>query len=167
MLEILSAFSVHQIIVYTIMLALAIKGGVDFFGWVKDKYESKFNKDYKAKKGEEMLEEHYDKCKLQHLESVARYEGLNKKIDDLTENINQKVGNIEAQIAQLVDSDRNDIKSWIVEKHHELMKKAWVDDFTMDTIEKRFADYLAEDGNSYVEGLVNELRALPHIPPED
>jgi hypothetical protein len=47
------------------------------------------------------------------------------------------------------------------------MKKAWVDDFTMDTIEKRFADYLAEDGNSYVEGLVNELRALPHIPPED
>lgn len=167
MLDLLAAFSVHQIIVYTIMLALAIKSGVDFFGWVKDKYQAKFNKDYKAKKDTEILFEYYDKCREQHQESMQCYKELNKKLDDLTENINQKVGNFEAQVSQLVDSDRNDIKSWIVEKHHELIKKTWVDDFTMDTIEKRFADYVAEGGNSYVEGLMKELRALPHIPPKN
>ena len=167
MLEILSAFSVHQIIVYTIMLALASKGGVDFFDWVKEKYQAKFNKDYNKKKDEETLHEYYEKCINQHDESIKCYNALNDKIDEFAENINQKVGNVEDQVAQLVDSDRNDIKSWIVEKHHELIKKSWVDDFTMDNIERRFADYVAEGGNSYVEGLVNELRALPHVPPED
>jgi hypothetical protein len=167
MLEILSAFSVYQIIVYTVMLALTIKGGVDFFGWVKEKYQAKFNKDYNKKKDEETLHGHYEKCINQYSESIKCYNALNDKIDVFAENINQKVGNIEAQVAQLVDSDRNDIKSWIVEKHHELIKKGWVDDFTMDIIERRFADYVAEGGNSYIKGLVNELRTLPHIPPDE
>lgn len=167
MLELLAAFSVKQIIVYTIMLALAIKGGVDFFSWCKDKYEAKFNKDYASKTKEAQLMEHYVKCTDQHKESLERYQTLETKIDNLTEVMNKKVDKIEAQLQQLTESDMHDIKGWIVEKHHVLIKKGWVDDFTMDTLEHRFADYIAEDGNSYVAGLMSELRALPHFPPEE
>ena len=167
MLELLAAFSVEQIIVYTIMLALAIKGGVDFFGWAKDKYQKKFDKDYSAKTKEEKLVEHYERCADQHKESLERYQTLETKIDTLTETMNSKVDKIEAQLKQLTESDMHDIKGWIVEKHHSLIKKGWVDDFTMDTLEHRYADYVAEDGNSYVAGLMSELRALPHFPPEN
>ena len=166
MLEFLAAFSVQQIIVYGIMLCLAIKGGVDFFAWAKEKYEKKFNADHAKLNKEEMLEEHYKKCEQQHIEAVGRYNSLEEKIDLLTETVNQKVDKIEAQLTQLTESDMHDIKGWIVEKHHQIMKNGWVDDFTMDTLEKRYADYQIEGGNSYVAGLMSELRALPHFPPE-
>ena len=114
-----------------------------------------------------MLEEHYKECSEQHQESVDRYNSLENKIDLLTETVNHKVDKLEAQLTRLTESDMHDIKGWIVEKHHELMKKQWVDDFTIDTLEKRYADYVAEDGNSYVERLMEDLRSLPHFPPKN
>lgn len=167
MLEILTAFSVRQIITYTIMLAFAVRGGVDFFGWCKEKYQKKFDKDHAQLLKQEMLEEHYKECSEQHQESVDRYNSLENKIDLLTETVNHKVDKLEAQLTRLTESDMHDIKGWIVEKHHELMQKQWVDDFTIDTLEKRYADYVAEDGNSYVERLMEDLRSLPHFPPEN
>ena len=133
MLEILTAFSVRQIITYTIMLAFAVRGGVDFFGWCKEKYQKKFDKDHAQLLKQEMLEEHYKECSEQHQESVDRYNSLENKIDLLTETVNHKVDKLEAQLTRLTESDMHDIKGWIVEKHHELMKKQWVDDFTIET----------------------------------
>lgn len=166
MLELLSTFSVDQIVVYTIMLILAIKGGVDLIVWAKGLYQKKFNKDHSKLNKQEMLEQHYENCKEQQIESIKKYETLSSKIDSLTETMNTKADKIEAQLKQLTESDMHDIKGWIVEKHHSLITQEWVDDFTMDTLEKRYADYVAEDGNSYVESLMTELRALPHCPPK-
>ena len=67
----------------------------------------------------------------------------------------------------LIKSDIDDIKSWIVEKYlFFFCKQGWVDEFSMDTINKRFADYDAEGGNSYIEGLVHQIRSLPRSPEE-
>ena len=167
MIDFLTSFSVNQILIYTIMLGFAIKGGIDFFEWCKEKYKQKFNKDYTVHNKQENLEKHYIICQEQHQESLERYKTLESKIDKLAEDINQKVDKIEAQLIQLTESDMHDIKGWIVEKHHLFVKKGWVDDFTMDTLERRFSDYVAEDGNSYIAGLMAEIRALPHFPPEE
>lgn len=166
MLELLSAFSVDQIVVYTIMLILAIKGGVDLVIWAKELYQKKFNKDHLKLNQQEMLEQHYEDCEERHIESIKKYEALLSEIDSLTETMNTRVDRVEARLSQLTKSDMHDIKGWIVEKHHSLMIQGWVDDFTMDTLEKRYADYVSEDGNSYVKGLMTELRALPHYPPK-
>ena len=68
-------------------------------------------------------------------------------------------------IKRLVISDQNDIKSWLVEKHHFFTKQGWIDDFSMDTFNRRFSDYVEEGGNSYAESLVNALRELPNQQP--
>lgn len=167
MLELLATFSVEQILIFSIMLILAIKGGVDLFDWAHEKYIKKFNKDHLALNKQESLEQHYEKCREQQADFIEKYVTLENELYSLTEDINRKVGSIESQLEQLTKSDMHDIKSWVVEKHHYLTEQGWVDDFTMDTIEKRFEDYKKEKGNSYVEGLVNEIRALPHYPPKD
>lgn len=166
MLELLSTFSVDQIVVYTIMLILAIKGGVDLGIWAKELYQKKFNKDYSKLNQKEALEQHYKDCEERHIKTIKKYEALLNEVDSLAETTNTKMEKIEAQLEQLTKSDMHDIKSWIVEKHHSLMTQGWVDDFTMDTLEKRYSDYVSEDGNSYVKGLMTELRALPHYPPK-
>ena len=163
MLELFTAFSVKQIIIFTIMLALAIRGGGDFFDWCRGRYERKFNKDHNKLNKQIALEEHYEKCKEQHIESIEHYTELKKKIDLLTEVMDARLDVMEESIDKLTESDMHSIKSWIVEKHHKLMKQGKVDDFTMDTLEKRFGDYKKEGGNSYIDGLMEEMRALPHV----
>lgn len=162
-----TTFSVEQIIFYAIMLGIAIKGVWDFVDWCIKKYKNKFNKDYEAKSKEELLEQHYLNCKEQHIESMQRYNDLETKIGSFMETVNTKVDNIEGQLKQLTISDMHDIKGWIVEKHHKVMKKGWIDDFTMDILEKRYNDYLKEGGNSYIANLMDEMRGLPHTPPKD
>lgn len=166
MIELLSALTVEQLLIYLTLIAIAFKACIDFFFWCKELYQKKFDKDHGKLNKEELLEQHYENCKNQYAESSEKYNSLEEKIDALTDIINKRVSGIEAQLVRLTESDMHSAKGWIVEKHHALMKQGWVDDFTMDTLEKRYADYIAENGNSYVGGLMSELRKLPHFPPE-
>lgn len=160
MLELFKAYSVEQILIFGVMLLFAIKSAADLAEWMYGKYTKKFNKDYSVLEKEEDAEERYNELKDQLDTLISEFRGFRQTVEDRTENI-------DSQLAQLTQSDMHDIKSWMVEKHHQLIEAGWVDDFTMDTIEKRFDDYKKENGNSYVEGLVNEIRALPHHPPKD
>ena len=64
--------------------------------------------------------------------------------------------------------DKDDIKAWITQQHHYFCYELkCIDDFSLDCIEKRFKHYQDENGNSFVENLMNELRTLPKQPPID
>lgn len=165
MIELLETLTLEQLLIYLTLIAIAFKACVDFFFWCKGLYQKKFDKDHNDVSKQEALEQHYENCKTQYAESTIKYDNLEKKIDALTEIMDTRIDKIEWQLERLTESDMHSHKSWIVEKHHNLMKQNWVDDFTMDTLEKRYADYLAEGGNSYVGGLMTELRSLPHFPP--
>ena len=162
----LAKFSIQQILLFIILGALAFKEVVNFLSWCKDLYNKKFNKDYDVKKGEHELKEHFINCKQQNVDILNRYNNLEQKLDFLTQQFKIQIKQIEENLELLKMSDMHDIKGWIVERHHNLIKQGWVDDFTMDTIEHRYSDYKAEDGNSYVDSLMKELRALPKFPPD-
>lgn len=166
MLDLLQTYSLEEIAIFIVMLALAVKGVVDFLDWVKHKYQEKFKKDFDRKTQETLTQEHYAKCQERYKESIELYDSVNKKLDVLTETVNKRLDEIEDSIQKLTESDMHDIKGWIVERHHHYMQKQWIDDFTMDTLEKRFFDYTREGGNSYIHNLMEELRALPHVPPK-
>ena len=154
MLELLSAFTLKQIIAFLIMSALAIRGVLDFYDWAKNKYKEKFNKDYDKLKEQEDYEEHCKSCELQ-------YEELEKNIKDLIESLEKKFNYIENQLIILSSNSRNDIKAWIVDIHHKCVKEQQIDDFTKDIVERRFEDYKTLGGNSYIKNLVQEIRELP------
>ena len=62
----------------------------------------------------------------------------------------------------MVESDKDDIKAWITEKHHfYCYEKRHIDDYSLDCIEKRYAHYQDEGGNSFVEDLMKDIRKLP------
>ena len=67
-----------------------------------------------------------------------------------------------AAINLLIESDKDSIKSFIVKEHHYYTQIGWVDDYSLDAIERRYKHYQEEGGNSFVHTLMAELRALPH-----
>ena len=67
----------------------------------------------------------------------------------------------------LVNSDKDSIKSWIVEKHHHFCYEIKaIDYYSLESIERRYEHYKQEEGNSYVATLMEELKALPKIESE-
>ena len=140
MLELLGTYSLTQIVTFIILLAIAVKEGITLVIWFKDFFKKKFNNDMKN--------------------TVA------------TKERNEQICKIKEDMQTLIDSQEKilkeiDIKSWITEKHHfYCFEKKWIDDYSMDCIEKRYGHYKDEGGNSFIEELINELRSLPKIPPQ-
>lgn len=145
-LNLLSTYSLEQILVFIIMLSLAIKGGVDFYDWVKKRFNTTIiDRENQNKKKEEVTENIDKLFEMQKEQSKA--------IDNLTKSVDL-----------LLRSDRDDIKAWITQQHHHYCYELkYIDDFSLDCIEKRYSHYKAEGGNSFIEDLMIDLRSLKKV----
>lgn len=150
LINLLSQFTFPQIILFIILLLVAIKEVADFVDWVNGKFS----------KRDENLKTEYETEE----EQEERLDKLETNVDELTKNINH----ITDKVDLLVDSDRDAIKAYITREHHYFCYKVgWIDDYSLDCLEHRFEHYKEEEGNSFIEGLMNELRALPKTDPEN
>ena len=66
----------------------------------------------------------------------------------------------------LIESDLDNIKAYLSDKHHYYCQKKWIDNYNLDCIERRYVHYKKYGGNSFVDHLMMELRDLPTEPPE-
>ena len=148
MTELLSAFSLGQLVLFVVLLAAAIKEVSTFIDWARGKIEKRDNK---------------------HQEKIDRDQKIDNKLIDFEKelkHITETVDEINAEVNILKDSDKDDIKAFITREHHYFCyTKGWIDDFSMDCIEKRYSHYIQENGNSYVADLMQNLRALPKQDP--
>lgn len=159
----LAAYSIEEILLFLVLLFGAIKEGVGAIQWIKEQYNIKFNSDYKQINESARLEEHYSKCFAQHQESVEMINKLEKNIDSTLGIIDARLDNMEKKIGILSESDRDDIKSWLVEKYNYYKENPNrpITHNTMDTIERRYAHYKEEGGNSYIDNdIMPELRKM-------
>ena len=156
MLELLQQYSIKEIVIFVIVLAAAIKGIISFWDWGVVRLRKIFNKETNEERRQEEINN--------------KLENDNRRINELIDSqkeLQLLIEGIATQINALIDSDKDDIKSFIVKEHHHFCyNQGWIDDYSMDVIEKRFKHYQDEGGNSYVEELMRDLRQLEHIPPQ-
>lgn len=162
--ELLTTYTISEIFIFIVLAVIAVKGSWDLIDFFIEKYKKKFNKDYDKIKQDETLQAHYADCQRQYTETMSAYESLSEKID----NVIDSVDIINVKVNELIESDKHDIKQDIVRNYHYFVdKQGWIDDFSLDTLELRFNDYKSEGGNSYIAGLMSEIRQLPKHPPID
>ena len=159
MLELLTAYSITEILVFIVILAIAIKGVITYVEWLKGWLKKKFE----GKSTEEVQEEIQEE-----LEEEARNNILQGRLllgEQKMRDHEEKIDKLTQMVELLLTSDRDNIKAYIVEKHHYFCyTKKWIDDYSMDCLEKKYETYQKENGNSYVGDLMKELRALPKQP---
>jgi len=148
-IELLSSFTTAQIIIFIVLLAIAFKKIADFLDWMRDKIKKRDNK---------------------HQETISRDQKIDQQLAEFQselKHITETVDKTNAEIKILKESDKDDIKAFITREHHYFCyTKGWIDDFSMDCIEKRYGHYVEEEGNSFVLDLMTELRALPKQEPK-
>ena len=156
MLELLQHYSLSDILIFTIFLALAIKSLVSFFDWGVGFILKLFNKEHNK-----LTEKEEIKKRLQHEdELITALKNNQQTTDEFLKRLSKKID-------MLIDSDKDDIKSYITRQHHYFCYQVgWIDDFSLDCLERRYEHYAEEGGNSFIEGFMNELRALPKQTPQ-
>lgn len=156
--ELLSKYSLSDILIFIVLLFFAIKEMVNASDWIRDRIKKINDKDLKAKKEHETLQEEID--------DLNKFYDEKKKIDENFIKLNEAINKINDKIEILTESDKEDIKAFITNQHHHFVyEQEWIDDYSMECLEKRFAVYEKEHGNSFILGLMNEIRALPKRPP--
>lgn len=164
MIELLSTLSVTQIIIIIFMILFALKEAFTLFDFFTKKLRAVFNKEHETKdEKKEILE------KLETLsQSMKTYEQQHEELVETIKEVQVEYRILfdeqQKTLNTLIASDIEDIKSDIVKQYHNFTEKQWIDDFSMDAIERRFARYEEEGGNSYVLNLVEKLRQLPNEP---
>lgn len=166
MIELLETYSLSQVIVFFIIFCLAIKETVTFYDWAKTRIQQCYNKNLKEKNDKDKIQNEISDITEFFEEKEKRF---NEKKEDMNTSfikINERIDFLTEQINMLIESDKDDIKSYITEKHHSFCyERQWIDDYSLDCLEKRFKHYEDEGGNSFVESLMEEIRSLPKHPP--
>lgn len=178
MLELLTAYEISDILIFIVILALAVKEFISFVDWVKKKIDSFKQEEILDQKEQDKIDSYDAKLKANSdkiLSLETRMSNLEKRLEETEQEfrtflkqqneINNNLQILMKKVNILLDSDKEDIKAYVTEKHHYYIHRRWIDDFTLECIEKRFQCYQEEEGNSFVENLVNDLRKLPRQPP--
>lgn len=151
MQTLLESYSPTEILIFVILLGLAIKSAVTFFDWAYARLKQIFDKETNLHTKEQELQHRLAKGS-QIMNSLKIQQ---QKTDEILRDLTQKIN-------LLIDSDRDDIRSYITREHHYFCyTKGWIDDFSLDCLEKRFQHYAQEGGNSFIQGFMNDLRKLP------
>lgn len=147
MIDLLSQYSISEILIFIVILALAFKGVVSFFDWLSQRMEKHYFNKQEKKEDEDMQNE--------KINSVLASQQA------MLEEINQ----IKSTLNLLVESDRDSIKSFITKEYKQYVgEQGWIDEYSLEILEKRFHTYELEGGNSFILQLMSEIRALPHKP---
>lgn len=156
MKTLLENYSLSDILLFLVIFAIALKEGIGFIDWVKGKLKGYYNEERdKEKKGDNVNKR------------IARAEDrINDLSNEMTE-LKTHMEELAKSLKLLIASDKDSIKAYITKEHHYFCyKQQWIDDYSLDCLEKRFTHYVDEGGNSFIEELMNEVRALPKQPPQ-
>ena len=159
MFDLLEGIASSDVVKVIIFLFLAIQGAAVYIGKVLTFWQNRVNQavNETTKEQEHLNEIEELKTKLNELSSTQ------KQIDDIYD---EKIQSILNSLNILVSSERDDIKAFITKEHHFFCyKQKWIDNYSLDSIEKRYRHYKDMGGNSYIDSLLEELRALPNEQP--
>lgn len=157
MIALLQRYSISEILIFIVILALAIKSLISFFDWAVEKFKKVFNKQYKKLNDKENIEK-----RLQQENQIIQ--SLQQKQQKTDELLNVLSGKID----MLIGSDKDSIRAFITKQHHYFCgQQKWIDDFSLDCIQRRFKHYEEQGGNSFIKNFMEDLRRLPNQPPND
>lgn len=150
--EFFTADTIMMIPVFVVLLAIAIKEVVDFCDWLHDRGKKHFDK-------EDDVSAQLDKISSQ-LAELDREEDAEKEwVEEKFEDFDGELTGMNSRIDMLIDSDKEDIRAYILEKWtYYCQGQNPIDERTMECLETRYLIYKSENGNSFVHILMEELR---------
>ena len=181
LVTLLSQFSIESIIITLVMFLAAVKVVGELLNWCYEKIKQHFNWKTQEDNRHSELMENFNELKVrnkQNEEENLRRDKLIEKISNQLDEQDRKtadmVKTLTAQTNELTDlknrvqtlTDRvqDSTKAYIIDKHHHFVYQVKaIDDMSLQELERRFVYYKAAGGNTFIDGLMEEVRDLPKV----
>ena len=151
--QLVSQYSFGAIVMLVVTLAVAFKFLSELLEYFYNKLKKFFN--YQTLKD------------TQHSEIVESIASLQAEIKSLSQEISNQSNDIKAlQEHEKLTLERlqENSRSYIIDKHHYFCYEIKaIDDLNLESLERRYFYYKAAGGNSFIDGLMEEIRELPRI----
>lgn len=150
--KLLAAYSIEELIFLVIALGLTVKSLISFYDWIADRVRKMLNKQSKQEQEKQAI--------LDRLDAQTE---IIKTLSDSVKTISNENHALRNKLDILFESDKDSIRAWITQQHHRFMALGYIDDYSLDCLERRFTHYQEEGGNSYIEDLMKDLRSLRKV----
>ena len=88
-----------------------------------------------------------------------------KSYENAIDNLHIKISNMDDKTTLLIESDKEGIKSFIIDKYYHALNDGYIELQVLQGLELRYEKYLQENGNTYIGELMNAIRKMPNKPP--
>ena len=145
--------STEEIIVLVIVMVLVVKTVWSAVEWIWNKIKEKLDITTKQEEWKNDVIEN-----LQNLnKKIDKLEIQNKKTHDEQEKLNSSLALVQERLQE-------NTRSYLIDSHHKFCYQIKsIDDLNLQSLERRYLYYKTAGGNSFIDGLMEEIRALPRI----
>ena len=151
--DLLTQYSIETIIIFLVAIGVAIKYCAELIGWFYSKLQNYFTGQQTQK----------DK----HVETIDTLNEISqsiKSIDDKLGELNHQVQKLENDSKITTERLQEQTRSFIIDKHHYYCYQVKaIDDMALQSLERQFLYYVNAGGNTFIENLMAEVRALPKM----
>lgn len=145
--------SVEEVIILVVVLVLVIKSVWSAAEWIWAKIKAKLDIEDKQKTWANNL--------------ADALNNLDKKIDNLelqNQKTHEEQESMQDSLNLIQERLQENTRSYLIDTHHRHCYQIHsIDDLTLQSMERRYLYYKTAGGNSFIDGLMEEVRALPRI----
>lgn len=181
LVTLLSQFSIEGIIITLIMFLAAVKVVGELLNWCYEKIKHHFNWKTQEDNRHNELMENFNELKVCNKQNEAENLRRDKLIEKISSQLDEQdrktadmVKTLTAQtneltklkdrVQTLTDRVQDSTKAYIIDKHHHFVYQVKaIDDMSLQELERRFVYYKAAGGNTFIDGLMEEVRDLPKV----
>ena len=151
--QLLSQYSIETLIILIALLGFSIKAMSELWEWFYNKFKEHFSfRTQRDQDHQQLIEE------IKELSSDIK--ATKAEVHQLENNMSQFSDQMKITTERLQENARN----YIIDKHHYFCYQVKaIDDLSLQSLERRFLYYKAAGGNSFIDGLMEEIRELPRL----
>lgn len=166
--DLFSQLSIESLIILIVSIGLAFKFLSELWDWIYNRLKKHFSfRTQKDQEHEAILSSIHDTRDA--FESFEK--NVSDKIEDLdcrfrehTSDMDEKFIELTKRMSIATDRLQETTRSYIIDKHHLFCYDVGaIDDLSLQSLERHFLYYKAAGGNSFIDGLMEEVRDLPRL----
>lgn len=181
LVTLLSQFSIEGIIITLVMFLAAVKVVGELLNWCYEKIKHHFNWKTQEDNRHNELMENFNELKVCNKQNEAENLRRDKLIEKISSQLDEQdkktadmvktltaqtneLTNLKDRVQTLTDRVQDSTKAYIIDKHHHFVYQVKaIDDMSLQELERRFVYYKAAGGNTFIDGLMEEVRDLPKV----
>lgn len=151
--QLLSQYSIETLVILVALLGFSIKAMSELWEWFYNKFKDHFS--FRTQRDQD-----HQQLIIQIKELSDGIKATQEEVQVLENNMTQFSDQMKITTERLQENARN----YIIDKHHYFCYQVKaIDDLSLQSLERRFLYYKAAGGNSFIDGLMEEIRELPRL----